>query len=109
MDATEVIQYGIVTEKSVAQEALQPRQGAHRDRITPRYTFRVHPQATKPQIRVAVEKLFGVNVVAVNTMRMPGKARTVRNRKGVFHKEARPWKKAVVTLAQGQTIEELHP
>jgi large subunit ribosomal protein L23 len=109
MDVTEVIQYGIITEKSVALETLQPRQGAHRDKVIPRYSFRVHPQATKPQIRHAVETLFGVTVKDVNTMRMPGKARTVRTRKGVFHKEARPWKKAVVTLAEGQSIEALHP
>jgi large subunit ribosomal protein L23 len=109
MDITEIIQYGIITEESVAQQKLQARQGAHRDRVIPRYTFRVHPQATKPQIRLAVETLFGVHVVAVNTMRMPGKARTMRIRKGIFHKEARPWKKAIVTLAEGQEIEALHP
>jgi ribosomal protein L23 len=46
-------------------------------------------------------------VVKVNTMRMPGKARTVRTRKGMLSKEARPWKKAIVTLASGQSIPEL--
>lgn len=109
MEITEIIQFGIITEKSVALQTLQPTQGAHRDRVIPRYTFRVHPRATKPEIRRAVEALFGVRVVAVNTMRMPGKTRTMRTRKGVFHKEARPWKKAIVTLAEGQEIEALHP
>ena len=109
MDVTEIIQYGIITEKSVQQQKLQPRQGAHRERVIPRYTFRVHPQASKYQIRLAVESLFDVRVLSVNTMRMPGKAHTMRTRKGVFHKEARPWKKAIVTLAEGQEIEALHP
>jgi ribosomal protein L23 len=51
--------------------------------------------------------MFGVKVVRVNTMRMPGKAQTLRTRKGIFHKEERPWKKAIVTLAPGQSIAEL--
>ncbi len=109
MEVTEVIQYGIITEKSVDLETLQPIQGAHKDRVIPRYTFRVHPKATKPQIRHAVEQLFGVTVKDVNTLRMPGKVRTVRTAKGIHRKEARPWKKAVVTLADGQSIEALHP
>jgi len=43
----------------------------------------------------------------VNTMRMPGKERTLRTRRGMFRADARPWKKAIVTLAEGQTIPEL--
>jgi large subunit ribosomal protein L23 len=109
MEITEVIQYGIISEKSVALQNLQPQQGAHRDRVIPRYTFRVHPQATKPQIKAAIEALWAVDVVDVNTMRMPGKARTVRTRRGMYSKEARPWKKAIVTLKDGQSITELHP
>jgi large subunit ribosomal protein L23 len=49
----------------------------------------------------------GVKVVRVNTMRMPGKERALRTRKGYFRREARPWKKAIVTLADGQSIAEL--
>ncbi|MBF6591643.1 MAG: 50S ribosomal protein L23 [Ktedonobacterales bacterium] len=109
MEITEIIQYGIISEKSVSLQSLQPQQGAHRDRIIPRYTFRVHPEATKPQIKLAVEAMFPVKVVEVRTMRMPGKAKTIRTRKGQFSKEARPWKKAIVTLAEGQSIAELHP
>ena len=76
-------------------------------RIVPRYTFKVALEANKFQIRLAVEQMFGVKVVKVNTMRMPGKRHTVRTRKGLNQSEARPWKKAIVTLAEGQSIPDL--
>ena len=60
------------------------------------------------EIKQAVETMFpGVTVLRVNTMRMPGKERTLRTRRGMFRADARPWKKAIVTLAEGQTIPEL--
>ena len=43
-----------------------------------------------------------MKVVPVNTMRMPGKARKIRTRKGIYRNEAHPWKKAIVTLAEGR-------
>jgi len=66
------------------------------------YTFVVAPGANKIEIRQAVETIFGVNVVKVNTLNRPGKRK--RNRgKSTFGK--RPdTKRAVVTLAVGQTI-----
>ena len=104
MEITEVLRHGIITEQSVAlQQTVDQRSG----RIIPRYTFKVALQANKHEIRTAVEQMFGVKVVAVNTMRMPGKARSMRTRKGIFNHEARPWKKAIVTLAEGQSIAEL--
>ena|SRR5215813_13538339 len=104
MEITEVIRHGILTEKSVyLQHTL--RQGKEGE--VPRYTFKVALEANKYQIKQAVEQLFGVTVTRVNTMRMPGKSRTVRTRKAMFHREARPWKKAIVTLAEGQSIPEL--
>jgi len=112
MDITEVIRHGIITEKSVALQHTSRDVGARRraptGAIVPRYTFKVALEANKIQIRQAVEQMFpGVKVKSVNTMRMPGKAKSVRTRKGVVRKEARPWKKAIVTLADGQTIPEL--
>jgi large subunit ribosomal protein L23 len=67
------------------------------------YTFRVHPDATKPEIRDAVQRLFNVTVVRVNTLNKKGKRQ--RNRRtGTFGK--RPdVKRAYVTLAEGETIE----
>jgi large subunit ribosomal protein L23 len=64
-------------------------------------TFRVHRQATKPQIRVAVEKLFNVKVTGVNTHNRLGKTKSVRGRKG-FRSDV---KFAIVTLKEGNTID----
>lgn len=107
MEITEIIREGVITEKSVDLQTTRRPDGS----IVPRYVFKVALEANKYQIKAAVEAMFpGKTVVNVNTMRMPGKARTVRTRRsssGGFRKEARPWKKAIVTLAEGQTIEEL--
>jgi large subunit ribosomal protein L23 len=66
-----------------------------------RYTFKVNPRASKHQIRAAVEKIFKVQVAAVNVMRVRGKMRRVRFRAG----ETPSWKKAIVKLKPGFTIE----
>ena len=64
-------------------------------------TFAVAIDATKPQIRAAVEMLFNVKVIAVNTMVQKGKAKTFRGRPG----RRSDMKKAMVTLAEGQNID----
>ncbi|HEX8724794.1 MAG TPA: 50S ribosomal protein L23 [Gemmatimonadaceae bacterium] len=65
------------------------------------YTFQVHPKATKPQIRQAVEQLFGVKVTGVWTSHQRGKERRVGQTAG-----RRPnWKKAIVKLREGDSIE----
>ena len=80
----------LITEKSSA--AYQSR-GA--------YTFEVHSDATKTQIRSAIEQLFGVKVTGVWTMNVRGKERRMGKNVG-----RRPnWKKAIVTLREGDTIE----
>ena len=65
------------------------------------YTFEVHREANKIQIREAVEKTFNVKVKAVNTLNMPRKTR----RRGRVVGTVPGWKKAVVTLQEGQTID----
>lgn len=65
------------------------------------FVFEVAPNANKIQIREAVEVIFGVDVVKVNTMIMPAK-RGRRGRK--WYKRSQQWKKAIVTLEPGQTI-----
>ena len=66
------------------------------------YTFIVRPDANKTEIRYAIENIFGVNVVKVNTLNRPGKRKRNR-RKQTFGK--RPdTKRAIVTLASGQSI-----
>ncbi len=85
---------------------LRPVITEHAARMTERhnkYTFRVHRQANKVQIRRAIEELFSVKVKQVHTMNVPSK------RKGGL-RTRRPgataaWKKAIVTLVEGNTID----
>lgn len=85
----EIIVRPLITEKSSA--AYQERS---------EYTFEVHPLASKPQIRSAIEQLFGVHVQAVWTSNQRGKVKRMGKTAG-----RRPnWKKAIVKLAPGDTI-----
>jgi large subunit ribosomal protein L23 len=87
--ASQIVIAPIVSEKSYAST------------VTGQYTFKVHQDAHKTQIRQAVEELFDVKVTRVNVIKMQAKPK----RRGMF-KGVRPgWKKAVVTLAPGNTIE----
>ena len=66
-----------------------------------RYTFKVHPDAHKTQIRQAIEELFSVHVERVNIVKVQAKPK----RRGL-HKGTRPgWKKAIVQVRAGETIE----
>ncbi len=89
MDAREIIIRPIVSEKSF--EMIEQN----------RYTFEVAKTASKPQIAKAVEEIFNVAVADVNTMRVTGKPRRVRYRAG----KTKDWKKAIVTLREGDSIE----
>jgi large subunit ribosomal protein L23 len=66
-----------------------------------RYTFEVAKEAHKIEIAAAVEEIFGVKVVKVNTMNVSGKKKRVRYQPGY----TRSWKKAIVTLAEGDSID----
>jgi len=67
------------------------------------YTFRVHLNATKPEIHDAIESIFNVKVVRVNTQNRGGKAQTNRRNNRVGHRP--DTKRALVTLAAGDRIE----
>jgi large subunit ribosomal protein L23 len=89
MHASQVILAPVMSEKSYAAST----QGT--------YTFKVHPGSHKTQIRQAVEELFDVKVERVNVMKVQAKPK----RRGL-HRGTRPgWKKAVVQLRAGDTIE----
>ena len=66
-----------------------------------RYTFRVHPDAHKTQVRQAVEELFEVKVTSVNIVQMPAKPK----RRGMIKGTKSGWKKAIVELKAGDKIE----
>lgn len=70
-----------------------------------RYVFRVDARANKRQIKAAIEQLFEVKVKDVRTAIIRGKASTVMNRSGRFTGYKPNWKKAFVTLAEGDTID----
>lgn len=65
------------------------------------YTFKVAKNATKTQIKHTIEKAFGVNVVKINTLNTRSKAKRV----GRYTGKTKTYKKAIVTLAEGQSIE----
>lgn len=91
MDPFAIIQRPVVTEKSVYFSSKLNK-----------VTFAVRPDANKIQIKEAVETLFKVKVTAVNTLHMRPKSRRVR---GAIAGQTVAWKKAIVTLAEGQKIE----
>ena len=70
-----------------------------------RYAFIVDKRANKIQIKKAVEDLYGVKVAAVNTMNYEGKSKSRYTKSGVITGKAIDTKKAVVTLAEGETID----
>ncbi len=90
MNLYEIIRRPLVTEKSSIDRDANNT-----------VTFAVDPRANKVEIRRAVEQIFGVRVLDVHTMRMPRKTRRVGRNVG-----RRPeWKKAIVKLAENESIE----
>jgi large subunit ribosomal protein L23 len=70
-----------------------------------RYGFVVHKNANKLQIKKAVEDLYGVDVESVNTMFYSGKNKSRFTKSGVISGRTSAYKKAIVTLAKGETID----
>lgn len=69
------------------------------------YSFIVDKNANKIEIKKAVESLYTVNVESVNTMVIPGKRKTRNTKRGVLHGRKPSYKKAIVTLAEGDNID----
>ncbi|MBO4942804.1 MAG: 50S ribosomal protein L23 [Muribaculaceae bacterium] len=69
------------------------------------YTFRVSPEANKYQIKSLVEQLYGVKVESVNTAVVRGKNKSRWTKSGLLRGKTASWKKAFVTVAEGQSIE----
>ena len=69
------------------------------------YTFRVSPDADKNQIRHLVESLYGVKVVRVNTAVVRAKNKSRGTKSGLLRGNTAKWKKAFVTVAEGQNID----
>jgi len=93
MDVYEIIVRPLETEKAYIQREMG------------QYVFIVNRNANKIQISRAVEEIYDVNVQSVNVMNMPAKINRTRGRRPVRRRA--PWKKAIVTLEPGETIEAL--
>ena len=89
INLNEVLVRPLITEKNTMLSALG------------QYTFEIDRRANKPLVKEAVEKIFKVDVTAVNVINVPPKTRRVGRSIG----KTSPWKKAVVTLKAGQRIE----
>lgn len=70
-----------------------------------RYAFIVHKQANKLQIKEAVEEMYDVSVMAVNTMNYAGKRKARYTKTGYITGKTKAYKKAIVTLAEGEVID----
>jgi len=86
--------YGVILAPVITEKATR---GSEHNQVT----FKVREDASKPLIKAAVETLFSVKVKAVNTLVVQGKTKRF---KGIPGKRS-DWKKAIVTLAAGQTID----
>lgn len=75
------------------------------EKFANRYTFRVAPDDNKIEIKNAVEAMYNVKVVSVNTMNYDGKLKARYTKSGLLRGKVAAFKKAVVTLAEGQTID----
>lgn len=104
----QVIKHQHVTEKAVMLQQLKDSDSSSclRRCEAPKYVFIVDPTATKTEIAGAVEEIYkdkNVKVVAVNTISVKGKPRRMRGYRG----KRSGFKKAVVTLAKGDTLDDL--
>ncbi len=88
MEASQVILKPVLSEKSYVLSAAG------------KYTFRVHPDAHRTQVRQAIESLFDVHVVDVRTLSIKSKPK----RRGSTRGRTRTWKKAIVQVRSGESI-----
>ena len=93
LTAHEVIVRPVITEKSMDEAGRG------------KYTFRVHQDASKIQLKAAVEELFKVQVVAVNVLWTKAREKRRSTKRGRISGYTTPWRKAVVTVTPGQKIE----
>ena len=94
MKTSEVLIKPILTEKANSQQETLRR-----------YAFKVARKANKLEIRNAIQQFYGVNVVDVNTVVVPGKSKTRFTKAGYIKGQKSAYKKAMVTVAEGETID----
>lgn len=70
-----------------------------------RYSFKVDHRANKLQIKSAIEQMYGVNIVAINTMVVSGKSKNRQTKAGLVTGRTPKYKKAIVTMKEGEVID----
>jgi len=90
-----IIKKPVITEKATKQSELSNR-----------FTFEVDRKSNKIEIKNAIEKMYGVHVTDVHTLNYGGGVSSVKyTNKGIVEQKSKQWKKAVVTVADGETID----
>ena len=93
LQAAQVVLRPVISEKSMDETRRN------------KYTFAIHDDANKLQVKAAVEELFKVTVVDVNVLNTKAKEKSRNRRRGRQEGWTSPWKKAIVTVAEGDKIE----
>jgi large subunit ribosomal protein L23 len=104
LTAADIVLRPVISEKSIDVSTINDRNA----RAGNKYTFAVHRDANKIQIKQAIEELYAkekVTVVAVNVLTTKSKEKRRGTRRGRIVGWTSPWRKAIVTLAPGQKIE----
>ena len=94
MRADQIIIAPVLTEKTNLMRETEQK----------KYTFRVDPRANKIQVMRAVEELFSVKALSCNILNVKSKPKFTRTRSGARAGATAPWKKAIVTVAKGDSI-----
>lgn len=94
MNPTDILIKPILTEKANNQQEKLKK-----------FTFKVNRKANRLEIKKAIETFYGVSVLEVNTLVVPGKEKTKMSKTGVMKGVKPAYKKAMVTLAEGETID----
>ncbi|MDD2436339.1 MAG: 50S ribosomal protein L23 [Massilibacteroides sp.] len=89
----------------IIKPIITEKQTAITEKMPNRYGFRVSPDANKLEIKKAVGDMYGVTVVDVNTMNYSGKRKSRYTKSGVITGKQASFKKAIVTLKEGETID----
>ncbi|MDR3141229.1 MAG: 50S ribosomal protein L23 [Tannerellaceae bacterium] len=89
----------------IIKPIITEKQSAITDKMPNRYGLRVSPDANKLEIRKAVEEMYGVTVIDVNTMNYSGKRKTRYTKAGTINGKQTSFKKAIVTLKDGDIID----
>jgi large subunit ribosomal protein L23 len=89
----------------IIKPVITEKQTAITDKMPNRYGFRVSPTANKLEIKKAIEDMYSVTVIDVNTMNYMGKKKTRYTKSGIISGRQNSFKKAIVTLKKGDTID----